>query len=251
MKPGTTLALEDILGDNLNNITSDITNINIHIPANATVTWETGAQHGSTPLIPEGATVETVTLSGGGTFKAIGDGVGPIRAANGGKLVFKNMTIIDESVSYAENSWEFGYLEFDGEVEFINSNFESAVMFDGDKVSFTGCNFNSNKQNEYAAWISNGIASFDKCTFEGSRGIKIHEAYGSDVTSVTIDNCEFGPLSAKPGVAIGVLDGSTNVTIKNSTFNKTQPGDQSKYIYESDTPVDQFKFSEENNNVIK
>ena len=124
-------------------------------------------------------------------------------------------------------------------------------MFDGDKVSFVGCSFNSNKQNEYAAWISNGIASFDKCTFEGSRGIKIHEAYGSDVTSVTVNNSTFGPLSWKPGVAIGDLDETTTVTIKNSTFNKTQPGHQSNYIYESDTPVDQFKFIEENNNVIK
>ena len=251
VESGATVALEDILGDILTQAPNYINSITINIPTDSTVTWETGAAHGSTPLLPEDATVQTVVLNGG-TFKATGAGVGPIRAANeGGKLVFENMTIIDESKSYAENNWEYGYLEFAGEVEFVNSNFKNAIMIEGDKASFTDCSFNSNKIGEYAAWISNGIASFDKCTFKGSRGIKIHEAYGTDVTSVTIDNSTFESLYLKPGLAIGNLDETTTVIIKNSTFNKTRPGAQSNYIYESDTPVDTFNFIEENNTVIK
>ena len=39
VESGTTVALEDILGDILTNITSDINKININIPTDSTVTW--------------------------------------------------------------------------------------------------------------------------------------------------------------------------------------------------------------------
>ena len=83
------------------------------------VTWETGAGHGSTPFISEEAKTETLTINGNGhKIIALGAGVGPIRMANGGKLIFNNVEFVDESVSYAENSWELGYLEFAGNLEF-------------------------------------------------------------------------------------------------------------------------------------
>jgi hypothetical protein len=224
--------------------------VTINIADDVTMTWTTGPSHGSTPLIPEGASVKNVILSGG-TFKALGDGVGEIRAANGGKLVFEDMTIVDESESYAETSWEFMYLEFSGEVDFKNCTFENGIMFIGDIVTFTGCTFTSPKSDEYGVWIDNGTASFNNCEFNGYRGLKIHEFYGSDISSVTVDNSTFGPLSSKPGVAIGTLDSSTAVTIKNSTFNSCQPGDQDMYIYESDTDTTSFNFTIENNTIIK
>jgi len=242
-----TVGLEDIMKDMINGSTTDT--IQIYVPESSTVTWTTGAAHGSTPLVPEGSKIKEVIFNGGGTFKALGDGVGPIRAANGGKIVFNDMTIVDESESYAENSWEFGYLEFAGNLEFVNTTFKNSIMFEGDTVSFTNSSFNSNKENEYAVWISDGIASFDHSTFEGHRGIKIHEAYGSDVDSVTVDNTTF-ELGLKPGVAIGDVDATTTVTIKNSVFN-TQPGDQGEYIYESDTLVNTFNLVLENNTINK
>lgn len=201
-------------------------------------------------MIPVDSAVETVILKGG-RFVAKGSGVGAIRAANGGKLVFEDMTIVDESVSYNENAWELMYLEFSGEVDFKNVTFENGIMFQGDIVTFTGCTFTSPKSNEYGVWIDNGTASFNNCEFNGYRGLKIHEDYGSDISSVTVDNSTFGPLSSKPGVAIGTLDSSTAVTIKNSTFDSVQPGDQAMYIYESDTDTTSFNFTIENNTIIK
>ena len=215
------------------------------------VSWETGAAHGSTPWIDASATASRITIEGNGhTVTATGDGVGPIRAANGATLVFEDVKFVDKSESYAEGSWEFGYLEFEGNLEFVECTFVNAIMFEGNSAMFTNCSFNSNASNEYDAWVSNGIATFVGCTFEGYRGLKMHEAYGSEIATVVVDNCDFGPLSKKPGVAIGTLNGNTSVTIKNSNFVNCQPGDQGKYIYESDTDVATFSFLLENNTVV-
>ena len=200
-------------------------------------------------MIPVDSAVETVILKGG-RFVAKGSGVGPIRAANGGKLVFEDMTIVDESVSYDENAWELRYLEFEGDVEFINCVFENGILFNGDTASFTGCEFKSNTPSEYNVWISNGEVSFYDCIFTGTRGIKIHEAYGSEIDSVEVALCAFGPLTEKPGVAIGTLNADTSITIKNSTFTDCQSGEQGKYIYESDTPLQNFNFYESGNTII-
>jgi hypothetical protein len=77
----------------------------------------------------------------------------------------------------------------------------------------------------------------------------MHEAYGSEVKEVMIDACEFGPLSKKPGVAIGTVNADTKVTIQNSSFIGCQAGEQNKYIYETDTDVKTFTFVLNNNNV--
>ena len=84
---------------------------------------------------------------------------------------------------------------------------------------------------------------------QGTRGLKMHEKYGSEIAEVIIDACEFGPLSKKPGVAIGDLNADTKVTIKNSSFIGCQPGDQNNYIYESDTDVTTFTLTLSNNSV--
>lgn len=223
-------------------------NVALDLGGSQEVTWNTGAAHGSTPLIGEDSGVERLTISNG-TFRATGAGVGPIRAANGATLVFENVTIIDESVSYAENSWEFGYLEFAGNVEFINCTIVNAIAIDGDKAYFNSCSFNSNKDSEYAVWVSNGVADFVNCKFEGPRGLKMHEAYGSEIVSVTVDRCVFGPLSKKPGIAIGTVNADTKVSVTNSVFVDCQAGDQGLYIYETDTDVNTFDFTESDNTV--
>ncbi|MEE0864274.1 MAG: hypothetical protein U0L61_03985, partial [Alistipes sp.] len=223
---------------------------NYVIDLDADLVWETGADIGSTPLIPEGAITETLTINGNGhKVIATGSGVGQIRMANGGKLIFNNVKFVDESVSYAENSWEYGYLEFGGELEFNECQFVNAVMMSGEEATFNKCTFNSNKNNEYAVWVDNGNASFDECAFEGPRAIKVHEAYGSEVGKVVVDNSTFTNIAKKPGMAIGTLNTATKIEIKYSTFTNCQPGDQGLYMYETDTDVTTFDFSQTGNTV--
>ncbi|MBE6202411.1 MAG: hypothetical protein E7135_01980 [Rikenellaceae bacterium] len=217
--------------------------------------WETGGAHGSTPLIPEGAETETLTINGNG-YKVIatGAGVGPIRMANGGKLIFNDVTIVDQTESYAENSWEFGYLEFAGELEFNDCVIDNTIAIDGEEAVFNNCTFNDKvykgtEGQEYAAWVSNGKAHFNNCSFSGARGIKVHEDYGSEVAEVVVDKCQFNNLSKKPGMAIGTVNAATKIEIKNSTFTNCQPGDQGLFMYETDTNVATFDFSQTNNTV--
>ena len=230
--------------------------------------WETEATHGSSPLIPAGnETTQEVVFDGGedgGTLTATGSGVGQMRAANGGTLIFKNMTIIDESKSYAENSWEYGYLEFAGKVIFENCHFKSAIVVDSSDgvetdIEFTNCTFETETEasdsvptpsNMYAVWVSDGKATFTNCEFKGPyRGLKVHEAYGTEIKNVTVDGCTFGPLQKKPGIALGTLNPDTSVSITNCTFNNCKAGDQGLYSYETDTDVETFDFTYENNTI--
>ena len=223
----------------------------VTIDLSGDVFWATGAGIGSTPLLPEDSPISAVVINGNGnTFTATGAGVGEIRLANGGKLTLNNLTIVDKSVSYAENSWEYGYLEMAGVLELNDCDVVNAIMIEGEKATFNGGSFNSNHDNEYAVWVSNGKAYFNGCSFTGARGLKTHEAYGSEVVEIVVDGCWFGPLSKKPGVAIGTMNAETSITIQNSKFSGCQAGDQNLYIYETDTDVTTFAFTQENNEVF-
>ena len=213
------------------------------------VTWTTGAGHGSTPFVEAGSAIKNITLLGLGedaTFTAIGAGVGAI-GIDGGTVTFKNLKIADESVSYAENSWELGYLEFRGNTVFENCDVVNAIMMEGNSATFKNCSFNSKKDSEYAVWVSEGNATFENCTFTGTRGIKIHEAYGSEVGKVVVNNNTFIELSKKPGMAIGDVNADTTVVVTNNEFIGTQKGDQGLYSYETDTAKDTFNFTYKNN----
>jgi len=230
----------------------------IKVAAGSYVEWTTGGGHGSTPFVAADNTVtETVTIQGaeGSVLVVKGDGVGQLRAANGAKLIFKDITIVDESESYDENAWEFTYLEFSGNLEFNNVTFQGGIQLDSASgasplnATFTNCTFITNEDSVYGVWVSDGVSTFSNCRFQGTRGLKMHEAYGSEVKEVMIDACEFGPLSKKPGVAIGTVNADTKVTIQNSSFIGCQAGDQNKYIYETDTDVTTFTFVNQNNTV--
>ena len=231
----------------------------IKVATGSYVSWTTGASHGSTPLIDATNTVtETITIEGEGKNSVLvvdGAGVGSLRAANGAKLIVKNMTIVDNSVSYAEDAWELTYLEFAGNLEFNNVTFNSGIQLQTEgseaalNATFTNCTFITNEESVYSVWVSDGTSTFSNCKFQGTRGLKMHEKYGSEIAEVIIDACEFGPLSKKPGVAIGDLNADTKVTIKNSSFIGCQPGDQNNYIYESDTDVTTFTLTLSNNSV--
>lgn len=238
------VALEDTIAA----IPEGVEDVTIYV--NGAVSWTTGATHGSTPF--SDGTVKNITIIGAGsdaTLVALGSGVGPIRTGNGGTLTLKDITVVDQSVSYAESAWEFGYLEFgyneDDVLVFENVDFVNAIMVSGNST-FTDCTFNSNNENEYDVWVNSGSATFTDCTFTGYRGLKIHEDYDTEISSVTAESCLFGPLSVKPGIAIGDVNADTTVTLKNNTFANTQPGDQGNYKYESDTNLSTFTFVEEN-----
>ena len=216
------------------------------IAISGNVTWTTGAGHGTTPFVTDATYITLVGLDENATFTAIGSGVGPVGIDNG-TVIFKNLKIVDESVSYAENSWEFGYLEFRGNTVFDNCEIVNAIMMEGVSATFLNCSFNSNKDSEYAVWVSDGDATFEGCYFTGSRGIKVHEAYGSEVGTVVINNNTFFNLSKKPGMAIGDVNADTTITLTNNTFAGTQAGDQGNYKYETDTDVATFAFADENN----
>lgn len=244
--PSTTVKLEDVLAD----VAQDNKTENYVIDfAGNDLTWTTGAADGSTPFLEEGSQIKTLTLRNG-TITAEGSGVGPIRVANGGTLILDNMKVIDNSVSYAEGSWEFTYLEFDGSVVCTNTEFMNPIQFEGTDAVFELCTFHSASK-EYGVWVANGMCRFLDCKFVDYRGLKMHEAYGSEIGSVYVDGCTFGPLSEKPGVAIGTLNAATEVTIQNSIFDQCQPGDQSLYIYESDTNVADLALFVETNNTVK
>lgn len=227
-----------------------------------TVTWFTGATHGSTPLIEKDSKLKELVIDGKNiaTLEAIGQGVGSLSAANGATLVFKNLIIKDSSESYAENSWELGYLEFGGKLVFENCSFVNAIMLTNDNgvypdmnVEFKDCTFNANADNQYSVWVSQGTVSFKECAFAGARALKLHEAYGSKIDNVIIDDCLFEKLTKKPGIVIGTLDG-TKVDILNNKFLQCQPGDAKDdashgvpYILETDTKVENFKLTLKNN----
>nr|MBQ4320588.1 InlB B-repeat-containing protein [Clostridia bacterium] len=247
---------------------------NVTIELLGDVEWVTGDAHGSTPLIPAESKVGNVTINGNGyTLTATGSGVGSIRAANGSLLTFNDVVVVDESVSYSEGNWELGYLEIAQNLKFVECEFKSAVSYDHDNgqvgaqdvitAEFIDCNFNSNNDNEYAVWVGSGNVSFSGCEFTGSRGIKFHECYGSQLYSAVVDDCTFKDLSKKPGIAIGAIymngdTGSygrdtwddvsdTSITITNNTFTNVKAGDQGYYIFESDTDVSTFNFTCSNN----
>lgn len=218
------------------------------------IEYSTGGSYGSTPVVPTGSGIEKIFINGNGnTLTATGAGVDAISADNGATLVFSDMTIVDESKSYNEGAWEFTYLEFSGNLSFNNVDFKGGIMVeDNDTVdaataTFTNCTFTTEESSVYGAWVMIANAKFENCNFYGTRGLKVHEDYGAEVKSLVVNNCEFGPLSEKPGVAIGTLNADTTFKLTNNRFINCQAGDQGLYKYESDTTVSSFRFVDENN----
>lgn len=174
------------------------------------------------------------------TFKGYGS-ANPIKNVD-----FLNITIKDETVGDNEDAWEHGHLEME-DVTATNVTFANSIMLGGNST-LVDCTMDNTVTSWYGAWVNGGNVRFVRCEFTGTRAIKIHECYDFEVESVTVEDCTF-ELSEKPGVVIGNLNADTEVTITGSTFD-TQAGDQGKYIYESDTDVSTFTFSESGNTVV-
>ena len=214
------------------------------IAVNGDLTYDWGGEsyENSKALLMKGKTFLGANDAASITFAGYGS-ANPIVNAT-----FKDITIKDITKGDNESSWEHGYLEFKN-LTAVNVTFANSIMMEGDFATFKNCSFNSNKDGEYAVWVANGDATFEGCTFTGPRGVKVHEAYGSEVGTVVIDNNTFAGLTQKPGVAIGTVNADTTVAIKDSKFVGCQAGDQGLYIYETDTDVTTFNFVDENNTV--
>ena len=172
-----------------------------------------------------------VTDMNGLTFRGADENAKLVIVGNGGGLSninLENLTVVDNTFytsENGENAWEFTYLEFEGDCAFENVTFTDGVMFEGN-ITATDCTFvgHNNDSSEYGnitmygAWVQNGKAALKNCTFTGNRGLKVHEAYGSNVTSVTVEGCTFDSLVEKPGIAFGTLDASTAVTVSECEF---------------------------------
>ncbi len=166
-----------------------------------------------------------------------------------------NVKIVDNTVGDVEGAWEHGYFEVEGGT-YTNVEFVNGVQANG-TVTFNGCTFNGKYESNlkmYGAWVNSGTSIFTNCAFVGTRGLKAHEAYGSEITAVTVEGCAFNGMTEKPGIALGDLNADTTVTLKNNTFTDTQPGDGAyiknhgvPYQYETDTDVTTFTFVAEGN----
>lgn len=170
---------------------------------------------------------EVITFAGYGSANPIKD------------VTLNNITVKDETEGDVEGAWEHGYLEFEN----LTANdvvFEDQIQLNG-ACTLTGCTFKG-ISGQYAVWVNSGDITLTNCTLDGMRMLKIHEAYGSEVTSVVVDGCTFdGFLRLKAGIDFGDLNADTAVTVKNCTFNSCGG------IYEGDTPVQNFTYVAENN----
>ncbi|MBE7068665.1 MAG: hypothetical protein E7381_05130, partial [Clostridiales bacterium] len=222
-------------------------NMPLTIKLNGNVEWPTEGHHGENNITP----ASSILIEGNGySITATGAGVTPLGDTEA-PMTLNNVKIVDKSVSYAEGAWEFTYLEMGGTALTCNNvTFADEIQF-GTNATFTNCSFESNEENVYAVWVESGSASFTNCTFTGYRGLKMHEAYGTEINSVTVKDCTFSNLTKKPGIAIGTLNADTTVSVTDSIFFNCQPGDQGLYIYETDTDVTTFNFTQENNTVYK
>lgn len=213
------------------------------IKLNGNVEWPTEGHHGENDITP----ASSILIDGNGyTITATGSGVTPLGDTEA-PMTLKNVKIVDTSVSYAESSWEFTYLEIGGSSLTCNNvTFADEIML-GTNATFTNCSFESNEESVYAVWVDDGSAAFNNCTFTGYRGLKAHEDYDTEISSVVVKDCTFDNISKKPGIALGTLNADTTVSITDSSFINCQPGDQNLYIYETDTDVSTIKFTNENN----
>ena len=207
------------------------------------VEWPTEGHHGENDISP----ASSIVIDGNGyTLTATGAGVTPLGDTEA-PMTLKNIKIVDDSESYNEGAWEFTYLEMGGSnLNCYNVTFADEIQT-GTNATFTNCSFESNEASVYAVWVENGSATFNNCNFTGYRGLKAHEAYGSEINSVVVKGCTFNNISKKPGIALGTLNSDTTVSITDSAFLNCQAGDQRLYIYETDTDVTTFNFTNKNN----
>ena len=203
-----------------------------------------------------GENVEIITFDGG-TINVTGYELGVIEAANAGTLTFKNLTLKDKTANDQRVAY-CNYIRLGGKLRFENCTLDSIYLKNDAQAEFINCTFISSTSQWYSAWVADGSAQFENCTFKGYRAIKVNEFEKEDVLNVSINGCTFENILEKPGIAIGkFLTDSTNgaISIMNNKFINCQPWDTKGSvegvdgIYESDVLTSEIDFTQENNTV--
>ncbi len=203
-----------------------------------------------------GENSEDITITGG-TINITGGEVSVIEAANAGTLTFKNVTIKDTTAN-DQRVLYCNYIRFGGKLRFENCTLDSIYLKNDAQAEFINCTFISSASQWYSAWVADGSAQFENCTFKGYRAIKINEFAKEDVLNVSINGCKFENISEKPGVVIGkflVNPANSTVALTNNLFINCQQWDEAgrveglEGIYESDIPTSDIQFVQESNTV--
>lgn len=205
--------------------------------------------------------LQTVVINGGtngAMLEFTGAGASAVQVHENATLVFKNLTLKD-STAVASQGYSTGYIKFGGKLRFENCKiYDGIALKNNANAEFKDCDFRSSNASKYAVWVSSGNVSFKDCTFTGTRGIKIHEEYNSDIVSVSIEDCEFENLTKNPALAIGDIridPENTTVSLKNCSIKNCADWGQVGSlegidgVYESDTPTENFIFIQENNQI--
>lgn len=153
---------------------------------------------------------------------------------NTGILTLDNVTVVDTESYDERGGWEYTNLEIN-KVNATNCTFKNGLMISGNSA-FTTCSFTESNSNQYAVWVSGGNVDFNNCTFQGARGLKVHNQYHDYQNgykgTIKVEDCKFF-IGSKPGACFGLLQSSAKISITNSLF-VCAAGDQDMYIYERD-----------------
>ena len=194
------------------------------------------------------------TIDGGADFSrvfTVQGGGGGVIEANGGVLIFRNLTIENNTYGFESNYYRPYYAEFGGKVRFENCKIYCPIQLRNDATAeFINCEIKSSNADEYGVWVADGSAKFDNCKFTGYRGLKVHEISGMDVVNVTVENSFFEYLSKKPAIAIDIAEETSTTTIafKNCDIYDCAPWTKDAVegedgFYESDQATTSFDFT--------
>ncbi len=168
---------------------------------------------------------------------------------NTGTLTLDNVTVVDTESYDEKGGWEYTNLEIN-KVIATNCTFKNGLMISG-KSAFTNCSFTEPDKGQYAVWVSGGNVDFNNCTFQGARGLKVHNQYGDYQNgykgTIKVEDCKFF-IGSKPGACFGQLQSSAKISITNSLF-VCAAGDQNLYIYEKDYNLGTI--TESGNTIVK
>ncbi|MBE5747885.1 MAG: hypothetical protein E7352_06920 [Clostridiales bacterium] len=208
-----------------------------------------------TPIYLGGYSEDNVFTVDGGPYSerkltVVGAGGGVVQAY-GGVLVFRNLTIENNTHGFEMNEYRKYYAEFGGKVRFENCKIDCSIQLRNDaEAEFINCEIKSVATDQYSVWVADGSARFDGCTFTGYRALKVHEINGMDVINVTVENCVFESISVKPAIAIDIAEetSTTAITFTGCDIYNCGPWAQDSLegvdgFYESDQDTTSFDFS--------
>ena len=164
---------------------------------------------------------QSITIDGGKTGAKIyikGSGnEAPLFAKGSALLTFRNIEIVDQTT--AKVWWQNWSTEFTGNLLFENCIIQDGILIDhGANAMFKNCKITSQAPSRYAFWLHGGTAVLQNCKISGTYGIKVHEEPGSKIINLTIEDCQFGPLTKRPALAFEKINAQAVIEVRGCTF---------------------------------